>query len=192
MPVDISHKPSPFSFRNRAGRALWSVVYAFLFRPSPRPLHAWRRMLLSLFGARLGKGAKVFSSAKIYAPWNLIMGDYSTIAPDVDCYNAGVVHIGSHSTISQYSYLCSASHDYEKSNMPLEAGSIVIGSQVWIASDVFVGPNVEIGEGSVVGARSSVFRSLPEWKICLGTPARPVRSREIKGALRELEGTKEQ
>ena len=108
------------------------------------------------------------------------MGDHSTIAPDVDCYCAGPISIGSHSTVSQYSYLCGASHDFEMSNMPLEVGKIVIGPQVWIAADVFVGPNVEIGEGTVVGARSSVMRSLPGWKLCVGTPARPIRDRKLK------------
>ena len=180
MSIDISRKPSPYSVWNRAGRLLWGGVYLFLFRPSPRPFHAWRRMLLRAFGAKLGKGAKVFSSAKIFAPWNLIMGDYSTIAPDVDCYCAGVIRIGSHSTVSQYSYLCSASHDFEQPTMPLQVGTIVVGSQVWIAADVFVGPNVEIGDGAVVGARSSVFTNLPSWMLCVGNPAKPKRERKVR------------
>lgn len=179
MPVDVSHKPSPYSFRNRAGRGLWGFAYVLVFRPSPRPMHGWRRWLLRQFGAKLGKGAKVFSTAKIYAPWNLTMGDHATIAPDVDCYCAGPIEIGAHSTVSQYSYLCGASHDFQKSNMPLEVGTIRIGDQVWIAADVFVGPNVEIGEGAVVGARSTVMKNLPAWQLCVGTPARPVRERKL-------------
>ena len=31
-----------------------------------------------------------------------------------------------------------------------------------------------IGEESVVGARSSVFSDLPAWKVCVGSPAKPV------------------
>lgn len=180
MPIDISHKPSPFPLGNRAGRALWGLVYLLLFRPSPRPLHAWRRWLLRLFGARLGKGAKVFSSAKVYAPWNLAMGAHSTLAPHVDCYCAGPIRIGEHTTISQYSYLCAASHDFEHPNMPLVVGAITIGAQVWIAADVFVGPDTMIGDGAVVGARSTVLGDLPPWMLCAGTPAKPVRERAVK------------
>ena len=40
---------------------------------------------------------------------------------------------------------------------------------------MFVGPGVHIGAGSVVGARSSVFRDLPPGMVCTGSPARPVR-----------------
>ncbi|MET4605083.1 putative colanic acid biosynthesis acetyltransferase WcaF [Bradyrhizobium sp. JR4.1] len=169
--IDISYKPSPYSRKNQIGRVLWGVTYALLFRPSPRPLHSWRRMLLRLFGAQLGRNAKVFSSAKIWAPWNLELGDYSTIAPEVDCYSAGKISIGSNTTVSQYSYLCAASHDHNKAKMPLYTAPITIGSQVWICADVFVGPGVSIGEGTVVGARSSVFRDLPPWSICVGSPA---------------------
>jgi putative colanic acid biosynthesis acetyltransferase WcaF len=58
---------------------------------------------------------------------------------------------------------------------------ITIGSGVWVAADVFVGPGVTIGDDTVVGARSSVLTDLPAWKICVGTPAKPVRDRIIQG-----------
>jgi len=193
--IDISHKPSPYSARNRLARALWGVAYILLFRPSPRPLHGWRRFLLKLFGAKLGTKAKVFSSARVFAPWNLTMGDYSTIAPDVDCYSAGPISIGSHSTVSQYSYLCGATHDFEHPNMVLTTSTITIGSQVWVCADVFVGPGVTIGDGVVVGARSSVFGDLPPWMVCTGSPARPRRPRVIRTdipAAIENEGSHEQ
>lgn len=173
--VDISGKTSPYSFRNRAGRALWSVTYFLLFRLSPRPLHGWRRMLLRLFGATMGEGSKVFGTAKIFAPWNLSLGDHSTIAPDVDCYCAGPTVIGSHTTVSQYSYLCGASHQVDDPRRTLFTAPITIGSSVWICADVFVGPGVTIADGVVVGARSSVFDDLPEWTVCVGNPARPKR-----------------
>jgi putative colanic acid biosynthesis acetyltransferase WcaF len=180
--VDISRCPSPHGLRNRLSRAGWAVAYHLLFRPSPRPFHAWRRFLLRRFGARLGRNARVFSSARIWAPWNLRMGDHSTIGPYVDCYCVAPVCIGSQSVISQYCFLCTASHDFEKPRRPLRAIPITIGGQVWLAADVFVGPGVAIGEGTVVGARSSVFRDLPSWRICIGTPARPVRERMITAA----------
>lgn len=178
--VDISHKPSPHSLGNRCLRALWHLVYLLLFRTSPRPLHAWRRWLLRLFGAKLGKNTKVFSSVKIWAPWQLHMQDHSTLAPDVDCYCVAPVFVGTHSTVSQYSYLCTASHDFEHPNMMLVSSPISIGDRVWIAADVFVGPGVSVGDNTVVGARSSVFADLPASKVCVGNPARPIRDRVVR------------
>lgn len=180
--IDVSRKPSPYSRRNQLARALWGVVYLLLFRPSPRPFHGWRRLLLKCFGAKLGRKAKVFSSARVFAPWNLTMGEYSTIAPDVDCYCAGPISIGEHSTVSQYSYLCGASHDFEDSKMTLFTAPIRIGARVWVCADVFVGPGVTIADGAVVGARSSVFSNLPAWTVCTGNPAKPKRPRKVRGA----------
>lgn len=180
--IDISNKPSPHSRANKAVRVLWQVVYLLLFRPSPRPCHGWRRFLLRMFGAQLGKNTKVAASAIVWAPWNLSMEDNSTIADRVDCYCVAPIHIGSHSTVSQYSFLCAATHDFEHPNMLLTTAPITIGRQVWVCADVFVAPGVEIGEGSVVGARSSVFKSLPAWKVCSGNPAIPRRDRVIGGS----------
>ncbi|EHC90552.1 Colanic acid biosynthesis acetyltransferase WcaF, partial [Salmonella enterica subsp. enterica serovar Uganda str. R8-3404] len=42
-----------------------------------------------------------------------------------------------------------------------------------------VAPGVTIGHGTVVGARSSVFKSLPANAICRGNPAVVTRQRSI-------------
>ncbi len=58
---------------------------------------------------------------------------------------------------------------------------ICIGDQVWVASDVFVAPGVTIGDGAVVGLRSTVLHDLPPGMLCYGNPAKPVKPREMKG-----------
>ncbi|MFG0312815.1 MAG: putative colanic acid biosynthesis acetyltransferase [Phycisphaerales bacterium] len=161
-------------------RAVWGVVYSLLFRPSPRVLHGWRNLLLRVFGAQIERTSRVYPKAKIWAPWNLTMGAYATLADDVDCYCVERITIGANTVVSQYSYLCGATHDFELAHRPLTPMPITIGASCWIAADVFVGPGVEIGEGTVVGARSSVFGSLPAWKVCVGSPAKAVRDREVK------------
>lgn len=178
--TDVSYTPSPFSTKNKILRVCWNIVYILLFRYSPKPAANWRRMLLRLFGAKMAHGAKVAASAKVWAPWNLQMGRYSSLAHSVDCYNQGPIFIGDNSTVSQYAHLCASTHDYTKPNLPLVAYSIHIGSSVWICADVFVGPDVTIHDGVVVGARSSVFTDLPEWKVCVGSPARPIKDRIIR------------
>ena len=73
--------------------------------------------------------------------------------------------------ISQYVHLCAAGYDYTKREMPLVMDPIVIGDDVWLAADVFVGSGVTIGNDTVVGARSTVFHSLPPRSICAGDNA---------------------
>jgi putative colanic acid biosynthesis acetyltransferase WcaF len=147
---------------------------------SPKVFHGWRRFLLRLFGARIGKGAHPYPSAKIWAPWNLEMGDHSCLGQNVDCYCVDRIKIGSHATVSQYSYLCAATHDYGDANMPLITAPIIIRDGAWLAADVFIGPGVTIGEGAVVGARSSVFQDIEAWTIVAGTPAKFIKKRELK------------
>ena len=172
--------PSPHSLKNRIMRVVWGIVQSTIFRLSPRPLHAWRNMLLRLFGADLHPSARVYPRATIWAPWNLTMGARATIADDVDCYCVERITLGERVVISQYSYLCGATHDFELRNRPLIPMPITIGAGTWIAADVFVAPGVTIGEESVVGARSSVFTDLPDWKVCVGSPAKPIRDRVMK------------
>lgn len=178
--IDIGGKKSYSSKSILLKRVLWSIVWHVLFRYSPRTFHSWRNFLLRIFGANLHPKARVYPSAKIYAPWNLTMQENATLGDYVICYCVDEISIGANTTISQYSYLCGADHDYEHHRFPLRPKKIKIGAQCWIAADVFVAPGVTIGEGTVVGARSSVFKDLQPWKVCGGTPAKVIKSRIIK------------
>ena len=175
----MASRTSTLGWRNLAGRALWTLVYRLLFRPSPRIAHRWRNWLLRLFGARLHPTARVYGRARVWAPWHLEMGEFACIAEDVDVYSADRIVIGAYSTVSQYGYLCAASHDFEDVSHPLITAPIVIGRRCWLAADVFVGPGVSIGDGTVVGARSAVFGDLAAWSVAVGTPAKVVRPRRI-------------
>lgn len=176
---DLSGFKSELSIRNRAGRLLWGVVWTLAFRPSPRPLHAWRRLLLKLFGARLGRGVRIYNSARIWAPWNLSMGDFSVLGDFVDCYAVDRIDIGAHSIVSQYCFLCTATHDADQPAFPLRTAPIHIGRQAWVAADAFIGPGVTVGDGAVVGARASVFKDVPPNAIVGGNPAKLIRMRNL-------------
>lgn len=170
---------SPHGLAHRFARLAWGLVYTFAFRPSPRNLHRWRNWLLRLFGAELHPTARVYPRARCWAPWNLSMDANACIGNDVDIYCVASITIGANATVSQYSYLCGATHDYEDVEHPLVPKPITIESRCWIAADVFVAPGVTIGQGTVVGARSSVFSDLPPWVIASGSPAKPVRDRKL-------------
>lgn len=178
--VDVSRYASPLSNWNKLGRVIWGLVWLVLFRPSPRLLFGWRRWLLRLFGAKIAKGVHVYPSVKIWAPWNLRMGEYSCLSHFVDCYCVDKITIGAQATVSQYSYLCTASHDTADPHMQLITAPIHIGDSVWICADVFVAPGITLGPGAVVGARSSVFKDVDPWIIVGGNPAKFIKPRIIK------------
>ncbi|AFY59951.1 WcaF family extracellular polysaccharide biosynthesis acetyltransferase [Synechococcus sp. PCC 6312] len=169
-----------FSLRNRLLRLIWNIFYQLLFRFSPRPLHEWRSQLLRLFGAKIGKHCHVYPSAKVWAPWNLVMEDYSGMADDVICYSMATIHLGKRVVISQGTYLCSGSHDYESRNFQLYAKPIYVGDQAWVCAQSFICPGVTIGEGAVVGARSVVTKDVPDWIVCAGNPCKSLKKRIIR------------
>jgi putative colanic acid biosynthesis acetyltransferase WcaF len=158
-------------FNDKLRRLLWIAAWSLLYRPSPTPLHGWRRFLLRCFGASIGPGANPYPSARIWAPWNLRMAAHSCLGRDVDCYCVALVSLGEHATVSQYSYLCTASHDYRDPAMPLVAAPITIEAEAWVAADVFVGPGVTVRTGAVVGARSTLLADAPAWTVVAGAPA---------------------
>jgi putative colanic acid biosynthesis acetyltransferase WcaF len=134
-------------------------------------LHGWRCFLLRCFGAQIDGSAHPYPKARVWAPWNLSMGPGSCLADEVDCYCVAPIHLGAHATVSQYSYLCSASHDHRDVAMPLVIAPIVIEAEALVAADVFVGPGVKVGTGAIIGARSTVMHDIEPWTVVAGSPA---------------------
>jgi putative colanic acid biosynthesis acetyltransferase WcaF len=153
-----------------------------LFRPTPKVLHGWRRLVLRIFGARLGAGCVIHPTVKIWAPWNLVMGPTSCLGPYVDCYNVARIELGEYALVSQYAHLCGATHDYTKLSMPLVPRPIRIGARAWVAAAAFVGPGTTVEEGAIVGAHACVVRDVPAWTVVAGNPARVIKRRVLEGA----------
>ena len=169
------------SNRNKMGRFLWGIGYLLIFRPFSAPIfHHWRTLVLCLFGAKIGDGSKIHASVKIWAPWNLEVGERTAVGPGAECYNPGKIVLGNKVTVSQGAYLCAASHDYTKKENPLVTKPIVVGDFAWVAADAFVALGVNIGEGAVVGARSCVFKDVEPWTVVGGNPARFIKKRILE------------
>lgn len=179
MYQDLSKFTMPPGFRGRSAWVvqLWWAVDSLFFRNSPQILYGFRRFLLRLFGAQIGKRVLIRPTARITYPWKLKIGDYAWVGDDVVLYTLGEIEIGSHAVVSQWSYICAADHDHQNVKFPIRARPISIEEEAWIATDVFVGPGVTVGKGAVIGARSSVFRDMPSGVICHGTPCKVVSHR---------------
>jgi putative colanic acid biosynthesis acetyltransferase WcaF len=166
---------------NYLKRIVWYMVNATLFRcligMSCREI---RNMILRLFGAKIPLKSLVYSSCKIYAPWNLEIGMHACVGPNTELYNKDKITIKDNVVISQGSYLCTASHDISKKQFPLVTAPIIIENQAWIAAGTFIGMGVTIGEGAVVGARAAVFKDIEPWTVVGGNPAKFIKKRMIK------------
>ena len=170
------HRPA-FSRRNRVARLLWQAAYLLLYRFSPRPLHAWRSLLLRVFGARLGPGCHFYPSARVWAPWNLTCEDCCTLGADAEIYNPSPIYLESHCVISQQAYICGATHDYNDPDFPMISYPMRLGAYSWICARASVAPGVNVGAGAVLGLGSVASRDLEPWTVYSGSPAVRVKER---------------
>lgn len=169
---------------NKIKRALWHIVESLLFRPfAGAILNKWRLFILRLFGANVQSDSGVYASARIWAPWNLKMGHNAWIGPHVECYNMDYIELADNVTVSQWAYLCTASHDTSEINNPVSGliiAPITIKENAWIGTKAFIGMGVEVGRNSIVGAMAAVFKDVEENTIVGGNPAKFIKKRTIK------------
>ncbi|MCF2660305.1 putative colanic acid biosynthesis acetyltransferase [Parabacteroides distasonis] len=162
-------------------RLLWEITSFCLFKPFPtKVFRKWNLFILKAFGANIGKQAVVYNSCRIQCPWNLEMKFNSCIGPHTIVENDVLVFIGENATISQYSYICTSSHDIYHKHHDLTTSPIYIYKDAWVAAGAFIGMGVTIGEGAVVGARSSVFKDVEPWTVVGGNPAKFIKKRIIE------------
>jgi putative colanic acid biosynthesis acetyltransferase WcaF len=169
---DLRQSPVPQGFPGRSKYLiqLWYIVNATLFRMSPHVLYGWRRWLLRRFGARIGQGVKLRPSCQITYPWNVSIGDHSYIGDETILYSLGRIDIGAHVSISYRAFLCTGSHEPRNPSFPLTLGAIMVEDEAWVAADVFIFPGVRLGQGAVIGARSTVRHNMPANTISSGDP----------------------
>lgn len=170
-------QPPEFRGRSAVVVQLWYIVRDTLFLCSPQALYGWRRWLLRLFGARVGRNALIRSSVRVTYPWKVSIGDHAWVGDFVELYSLGPITIGDNAVVSQFSHLCTGSHDYASETFDIFAKPIVIEDEAWIAADVFIGPGVRVGFGALVAARSTLLQDAPAMTIMAGHPARPIRPR---------------
>jgi len=178
MHMNIKKSKKNYSLSENFLRVLWAMTSPF-FKYSPRPMFFFRRFLLRTFGANVGKDVKIYGSAKIYLPWNLEIGNGSSIGENALIYNLGYVKIGSNTTISQRVHLCAGTHDYRYLSMPLIRERIVVGNNCWICADSFLCPGVRVGDFAIVAANSTVCKNISELDIVAGSPAKIIKKRII-------------
>ena len=155
---------------DRYRRVMWGLISP-LFWGSPRHLYGLRNQLLRFFGARVGRGVRIYPSVKVFAPWSLTLGDEVTLAWGVTLYNLASISIGSRTIVSQNAHLCAGNHDCRQAHLPFTNRPIVVGEDCWICADAFVGSGVTLNRLAVVAARAVVVKSVPERAIVGGNPA---------------------
>jgi putative colanic acid biosynthesis acetyltransferase WcaF len=156
----------------------WALLAAW----TPGLLLKWRLWLLRRFGAQIDPTAVVHGKSVIWWPGNLVMGRFASLGPGAICYNVARVTVEDYAIVSQRAHLCTGTHDIQDSAFPLVSQPITLKANSWVAAEAFVGPNVVVGEGAVLGARGVAAKSLEAWTVYVGNPARAIGKRNPTAA----------
>ena len=132
--------PKDFRGKSKVIVQLWWVIEKTLFAWSPQFLYSWRRFLLRLFGAKIGKGVLIRPTVRVTYPWKVSIDDYTWVGEDCILYSLGNITIGSHVAIAHGVYFNTGLHDYTSESFDIGAKPVVIEDQSWITNDVYIAP----------------------------------------------------
>jgi len=125
-----------------------------------------------------GKNITIYSGTMFRSMENLCIGDNSQIGHDNFIQALGGVSIGDNVSTAPGVKIWSVNHNYNEENRLIgkqgqTKQEVVIGNDVWIASNVFIMPGVHLPDGIVVSAGSVVgVKSYKPYCLIAGNPAR--------------------
>lgn len=160
-------------------KLIWYYTNVIFFLSPWLPFSALKRILLRLFGAKIGNGVVLKPRINIKYPWFLEIGDYTWIGEGVWIDNLAHVKIGKNVCLSQGSMLLCGNHDYKKTSFDLITEKITIEDGVWIGAQAIVCPGVKCQSHSVLGVKSVATQDLEPFTIYHGSPAASIRKRII-------------
>jgi acetyltransferase-like isoleucine patch superfamily enzyme len=160
-------------------RALWLFVWHALV--SRLPSYSLRQFWFTRFlGNRCDSPVALHRGLKLFAMGGIHVAADTTINRDVTLDGRGRLDIGRHVSISEGVKILTAGHDIDAADFRLTLAPVRVRDWVWIGANALVMPGVTLGEGAVVGAGSVVTRDVAPYTVVAGSPARFVRSRQVK------------
>lgn len=131
----------------------------------------------------LKKNSKIFENVKFQGNGKILLGENSTIGPNSIIDSNKRIMIGKNVLIADNVSLRDSDHNFSRIDIPINrqginTNSIRIHDDVWIGQNVIITKGVKIGKGSVIGANSVVTKSIPEYSVAIGSPAKVIKSRK--------------
>lgn len=191
--------------KNQALKKL--ILYLLMPKNQARP-RLWVKLFINPFKHKKGKGAHICWKTRMdVLPFNdFSLGKNSTIE-DFSVVNNGMgavhigdntrvgisnvligpIQIGNHVIIAQNVVMSGLNHGYEDIHTPIRlqpctTAKISIGNDSWIGANAVITAGVIIGKHVIVAAGSVVTKSVPDFTIVAGNPARTIKQyNEITG-----------
>lgn len=136
----------------------------------------FKRFMLKLAGAKIGRNVKISSSLKVYGAGTLEVGDNTWIGYQTLIVASSSVVIGANCDIAPRVYIGTGTHLIDVNSDHIAAKDIsmdvCIGNGCWLCTNSVILPGVKIGKKSVVAAGTVVTKTFNDNNILIaGVPA---------------------
>lgn len=142
------------------------------------PCHLFRRILCKLLFKSFSMSCNICRNIDFRNPYNISIGEYTTINKDCVIDGRGFCVIGNNVDIAQDVNIWTEQHDYNSHNYEAVAKKVIIEDYAWIASRATILPGVRIGRGAVVASGAVVTKDVPPMAVVGGVPAKIISHRD--------------
>lgn len=141
-----------------------------------------RYLWLCTLAKSVGDNVVVFPFVFFENIENLQIGDNVSIHQMCYIDAEGGICIGNNVSIAHRCTVLSSNHRYDKVDTPIkyqgmQLAQTVLQDNIWIGCGSAVMAGVRIKSGCVIGANSTVTRSIPENSVVVGSPAKVIKKR---------------
>lgn len=129
----------------------------------------------------IGKDSRIHRFGKITTlGGEIIVGSETTIGDHATFLGNGQIKIGDRVMFADNTKIVAFQHQYENvdepiSKQPTTPSKVYIGDNSWIGINVTIVGDVEIGRHCVIAAGSVVTKSIPDFSVAAGVPAKVVK-----------------
>lgn len=136
-----------------------------------------------------GKNVMLPRSKNITCPYNVFVEDFVSMGSDGYLFTTpeSKIILKRGTIIASRCKIYTTNHNYDSNGLqyiPFDytqvVADVVIDEGVWIGDSVIVLPGITIGKGAVIGAGSVVSKSVPDYAIVAGNPARIIKYRNAE------------
>lgn len=194
--------------RIKSSPRLKKIAHWLLIPPNDHKPRLWVRLMINPFKHKKGKSSIIrYRNRMDVFPFNrfeigtgstiedfvtvnngvgdVIIGDHSMIG--IGSVIIGPVTIGNHVMLAQNIVVSGLNHGYEDPHRPPSLQKevrkqIVISDDVWIGANSVITAGITIGKHVVVGAGSVVTKSIPDYCVAVGNPARIIKQYSFEEA----------
>jgi maltose O-acetyltransferase len=125
----------------------------------------------------IDEAASIMGSCRFDAVGGLSIDGPSVINRGCRIDTRGKVHIGKNVSISEEVTILTADHNVYDPYCKSRLAPVNIGDYVFIGTKAIILPGCNLGNGSVLAAGSVLTKSIPDYEIWGGTPARKIGDR---------------